>query len=147
MKKTLSLILVCLFIFMLVGCDTGKTYYWEFDKDYTHVTEIKIIIVSSGESLDLNNYKTLKEIKLDYAEEVYDHVTSITMTRYNVSLKSPSGMCILIKFDNGEFDIIARRESKHYKYDENGALVGYNSWLLSKSDDFYSVIEYYLAKD
>lgn len=151
MKKILSLllslILICCLVFALVGCEREKTYYWEFEKDYTHVTEIKIVVSPNGEGFDIDNYKVLKEIHVDSVEEVYDDVTSITMTRYYGSLGSPAGMCLLIKFDNEEFDVIARRESKHYRYDENGTIIGYNSWLSSNSDDFYSVIEKYLALD
>lgn len=145
MKKIFSLIFVCLFLFACVGCESERTYYWEFEKDYTRVAEIKIIVTPYGESFDMDNYKVLKEIDISYAEEIYDDINSITMTRYHGSLISPSGLCVLIKFDNEEFDVIARIESKHYRYDENGTIIGYNSWLTSDSDDFYSVIENYLS--
>ena len=147
MKKTLSLILVCLFIFMLVGCDTGKTYYWEFDKDYTHVTEIKIVVSPNGENFELSTCKVIKEIDASYAAELMDDVEDISMRNHLGSLILPSGLCILFMFDNGEYDVISRIGSSHYKYDKDGMIQGDASWLASDSDDFYNVISYYLALD
>ena len=147
MKKVFLLIFVCLFLFAFVGCESEKTYYWEFEKDYTKVVEMKIIVTPYGESFDIDTYKVIKDIDLSYAAQMYDDVGNITMTQYYGNLASPNKLCILIKFDNGEFDVISCRESKHYRYDENGKLTGYNSWLISDSNDFHSVIAKYLALD
>ena len=145
MKKFILFIVICLCIFALIGCKNEKTYYWEFEQNSSQVAEIKIIVTPNGEHFDTSTYKVVKEIDASYADEMYDDVNSITMTRYHGSLGAPGGLCILINFYNGEFDVISIRESKHYKYDENGNIVGYNSWLASDNDDFYSVITKYIA--
>lgn len=148
MKKILLLFVVtCLCGFALTGCENEKTYHWEFEKNSSQVAEIKIIVTPHGEHFDISTYKIVKEIDISYADEIYDDVNSVTMTRYHGSLGAPGGLCILINFNNGEFDVISHRESKHYKYDENGDIIGYNSWLVSDSDDFYSVITKYIAKE
>lgn len=151
MKKTislvLSLILICCLVFALFGCEREETYYWEFEKDYTHVTEIKIVVSPNGENFELNTCKVIKEIDVSYAAELMDDVEEISMRNHLGSLIVPSGICILFMFDNGEYDVIARVGSSHYKYDEDGRIQGYASWLAADADDFFNVISYYLALD
>lgn len=151
MKKTislvLSLILICCLVFALVGCEREETYYWEFEKDYTHVTEIKIVVSPNGENFELSTCKVIKEIDASYAAELMDDVEDISMRNHLGSLILPSGLCILFMFDNGEYDVISRIGSSHYKYDKDGMIQGDASWLASDSDDFYNVISYYLALD
>lgn len=151
MKKilslVLSLILICCLVFALFGCEREETYYWEFEKDYTHVTEIKIVVSPNGENFELNTCKVIKEIDSSYAAELMDDVEDISMRNHLGSLILPSGLCILFMFDNGEYDVISRIGSSHYKYDKDGMIQGDASWLASDSDDFYNVISYYLALD
>ncbi|MBQ7326919.1 MAG: hypothetical protein IJW93_05545 [Clostridia bacterium] len=151
MKKTislvLSLILICCLVFALFGCEREETYYWEFEKDYTHVTEIKIVVSPNGEKFELNTCKVIKEIDVSYAAELMDDVEDISMRNHLGSLILPSGLCILFMFDNGEYDVISRIGSSHYKYDEDGMIQGYASWLAADADDFFNVISYYLALD
>ena len=103
MKKTislvLSLILICCLVFALAGCEREETYYWEFEKDYTHVTEIKIVVSPNGENFELNTCKVIKEIDVSYAAELMDDVEEISMRNHLGSLIVPSGLCILFMFD------------------------------------------------
>lgn len=134
MKKILLL-----FIFMLsiVGCN-NKIYYWEFNYSYEEVNQIKII-----EIIDESDYKEIQEIDLDLVEEIYNDIINIEMKRYGTNLSSPSGKCILIVFNNGDYDIISKKESKHFKYD-NGEMLGINSWLCCEESEFENLINKYL---
>lgn len=151
MKKilslVLSLILICCLVFALAGCEREETYYWEFEKDYTHVTEIKIVVSPNGENFELNTCKVIKEIDVSYAAELMDDVEEISMRNHLGSLIVPSGLCILFMFDNGEYDVISRIGSSHCTYDEDGIIQERSTWLSADSDDFYNVITYYLALD
>lgn len=147
MKKTLSLILMCCLALVLFGCQSEKTYYWKFEKDVSRVTEIKIVVSPNGENFELNTCKVIKEIDVSYAAELMDDVEEISMRNHLGSLIVPSGLCILFMFDNGEYDVIARVGSSHYKYDEDGKIQEYTSWFSADADDFYNVITYYLALD
>ena len=53
----------------------------------------------------------------------------------------------MIKFKNGDFDLIASRESKHYQYREDGTYDAYSSWLVSNRDEFYPIITKYISID
>ena len=147
MKKIISLILICLLVFVLFGCESEKTYRWEFENDYTHVTEIKVVVPPSGESFDINTCKIIKEINLLYASELMDHIEWMTMRLQEDNLSEPSQLCILIMFDNGEYDVISKVAPTHYKYDENGIIQGYSSGFVVDSDHFFSIISYCFCLD
>ena len=147
MKKIVSLILLCIFALMLSGCGNEKIYHWEFEKESSRVTEIQIIVTPNNERFDINTYKILKEIDLSYADEMYDDVGSITMTRQHGGMRSLGGLSILIKFDNGEYDVISNIGASHYKYDKNSQMVRYPAWLTADVDEFLGVISKYLALD
>jgi len=151
MKKILSLlislILICCLVFALFGCEREETYYWEFEKDYTQVTEIKIVVPPNGEIFELKTCKVIKEIDVSYAAELMEDVEGISMKDHSGSLITPRKLSVLIMFDNGEYDVISRIGSSHYKYDKDGMIQGYASWLAADADDFFNVISYYLALD
>ena len=65
------------------------------------------------------------------------------MKRYGPNLSSPSGKCFLIVFENGEYDIISQKESKHFKYNDEDILA-YNSWLYCNENEFNELINKYL---
>ena len=147
MKKITSIILVLVCIFLFVGCTEPEVYYWEFEKDFSEISEMKIIVTPYGERFQNDTYNVVKEIDLSYASELYKDVTSISMTKYTGSLGTPTGLCIMIKFKNGDFDLIASRESKHYQYREDGTYDAYSSWLVSNRDEFYPIITKYISID
>lgn len=147
MKKILSLTLLCCFVFVLFGCESEETHRWEFEKDHTHITEIKIVVPPIGESFDINTCKVIKKIDISYAAELMEDIEQITMRLHGGSLITPRKLCILIMFDNGEYDVIARVGSSHYRYDENEKIQEYTSWLSADPDDLFNVISYYLALD
>ena len=146
MKKTISLILICIFIFVLCGCD-NQIYHWEFGQDYTHITAIQIITTPNSERFDKSTYIVLKDIDSSYFSEFIEDTKQIRMTRHGPNYVSPSGLGILFLFDNGECDVIAYRGASHYKYDENSKIQEYSEWLDANPDDLLGVISKYLALD
>ena len=136
MKKIFLLII---FILTLVGCD-NNVYYWKFNYQYEEVNKICII-----ETISEFKYHVVQEIDLTLSEEIYNDVMSIEMKRYGPNLYSPSGKCILIVFNNGEYDIISQIESKHYKY-KGENIFAYNSWLYCDENEFNELINKYLNK-
>lgn len=135
MKK---IFLLLIFMLLLVGCN-NTIYHWEFNYSYQEVNQIMII-----EIIDDLDYKEIQEIDLFLAEELYNDIMNIEMKRYGTNLSSLSGKCFLIVFENGEYDIISKTESKHYKYN-NGEILGYNSWLYCDENEFNELINKYLS--
>lgn len=134
--KKISLLLILGFVLCLFGCQ-GKIYHWKFDYDYTQINEIKIIDV-----IDEFEYKEIREINIDLAQEIYDAIKEMKMKRYGTNLSTPSGFSFLIVFSTGEYDIISKKESKHYKYKDSDILA-HNSWLCCDEREFESLINKY----
>ena len=133
MKKIICLLM---FVITLVGCQ--KIHYWDFHYDYERISEIKIV-----EAISETEYREVKKIDLSFAREIYMDISNIKMKRYGTNLSSPFGKCFLIVFDNGEYDIIAQKEPKHFRYDGE-YLLGHNSWLCCEEKDFNALINKYL---
>ena len=134
MKKIFLMLIVLLLL--LVGCN--EIYHWEFNYSYEEVAQIKIV-----EMIDDLDYREIQEIDLSLYEEIYNDIMNIEMKRYGVNLSSPTGKCFLIVFENGEYDIISQKESKHFKY--NGEeILAYNSWLYCNENEFNELINKYL---
>ena len=134
MKKIIIILVLSVFLF---GCDK-KVYHWEFNYSYEEISQLKIV-----EIIDELNYREVQQIDLSLAAEVYDDIMNIEMKRYGTNLSSPYGLCFLIVFENGDYDIISQRESKHFKYSDEDIL-GYNSWLYCNEIEFDELINKYL---
>ena len=135
MKK---IFLLLLFMFSLISCE-NDTYNWEFNYEYEQITEIKII-----EIIDELEYRELQVIESASAKEIYEDITNIKMMRYGPNLSSPYGMCFMIVFSDGNYDIISQQESKHYIY-TGGKIESYNSWLYCDENEFNALIDKYLT--
>ena len=146
MKKIVSLILICIFIFVLCGCD-NQIYHWEFGQDYTHITAIQIIATPNGETFDISTYMVIKDIDSSYFSEFIEDTKQIRMTSRGPNYVSPSGLGILFLFDNGECDFITYRAASHFKYDENSKFQEYPAHRTANPDDLLGVISKYLALD
>ncbi len=137
MKKVFcSIVLLVSMILALSGCN-NRTYYWNFEYDAERIKEIKIV-----EAQDEFNYVVVKEIDSECIHELYTEIKNLEMKRYGSNLSAPYGMCFLILFDNGEYDIIAKKESKHFKYC-NGEITAYNSWLYCDKNQFNALMGKY----
>ena len=138
MKKIFLMLIVLL---LLVGCN--EIYHWEFNYSYEEVDQIKIIEMIDDLHIDDLHYREIQEIDLSLYEEIYNDIMNIEMKRYGLNLSSPTGKCFLIVFENGEYDIISQKESKHFKFDGDDILA-YNSWLYCNENEFNELINKYL---
>ena len=138
MKKIFAVFFSLLLIAFSYGCEKS-IQYWIFEQESSNIVEISIVEVDP-ESV---NYDTLENIDIVYADDICEKISSIPMERYGTNLKTQHGTGILILFQNGEYDLITMSEPKHYRYDENMKLQGYNSWLkCCNADDFNNLINY-----
>ena len=124
----------------LVGCD-NEIYHWEFEQGYEKVAKIQIVEFRDPQS----GFVIVKELDIGLVETLYRDIQSLEMERYGTNLSSPSGYCFVIKYENGNYDIIAKKESKHVKYNDEGKPVEYNSWLCCVDEEqFDKLIDKYL---
>lgn len=156
MKKILTVFL-CATMLFLSGCnDTDIIYYpwdiwnnfwnkvhhWEFEQDYTEVKAIKIIEYPNGIS---HECIVLKELDVAIANELFKDIEAIDMKKYGPNLWDINGVCILIIFNNDNYDIIAQREPEHFRYSsKHGDIVGDISWLKCDKEQFEALINKYL---
>ena len=150
MKKIMSLVLICLFTFALFSCEVDeskKTYRWGSEKDYTQVTEIKVVIPTDIENFDINTCKVIKEIDLSFAYDLMDLVDYMEMRRQEDITNEPYQLCLFFMFDNGEYDVISKVAPSRYKYDENGIIQRYSTDLVVDSGNFFGIISYCLCFD
>lgn len=139
MKKICLLLAIIIVLFS--GCDSS-VYNWKFDYDIEQIKEIKIIEISNFYE---HEYSVVKDISYEQFSQICDDIMNIEMKKYGVNLSHPTGYCILIIFDNDEYDIIASKESKRFRY-QDGEIVAYNTWLDSDDSQFKKIIHKYLGK-
>lgn len=139
-KILLTVMIGIVLISMLTSCD-NTVYYWEFEQDCNAVTAIQIIDTEDGYVYDV-----VKELDLTLVEDLYDDINKLEMEKYGTNLDTPHGYCFLIAFENGDYDVISKTESKHFKYDQNSErMQGYNSWLrCTDTEVFDELINQYL---
>lgn len=138
MKKSCLAVLIVI-VLLSAGCIDNSIYYWDFAYDVDDVKAIKLIDASGDFT-----YSIIKEIDITLADELYADVMSLEMERYGTNLSHPYGICFLIVFDGGEYDIISQKESKHYRYDGN-RITAYNSWLCCNDIEFNALVDKYLT--
>ena len=140
--------LIVIFVLAISMCEK-KTYYWDFEYEADDIKEIKIV-----EAVGYLEFSVIKEIKIEYANELYSEIASLEMKRYGTNLSQPFDKCFLIVFEDGNYDIISKIEPKHYRYNygkykyyEYDELVPYNSWLKCRDyDQFDALINKYLEE-
>ena len=143
MKKFSILLLIVLLTFS--SCEK-KPQYWEFEKEVSEVTEIKIVDLSlTNDHYNYENYVVIKQLDITMVDQLYNDIENLEMKKYGTNLKTPRGKCFMIVFSNGEFDLISAVESKHFKYDDkDGSLQSYISWLKCNEEQFNDLINKYL---
>ncbi|MBR3680385.1 MAG: hypothetical protein IKL79_00095 [Clostridia bacterium] len=138
MKKTLCIIII-LTCFFIVRCDS-KTYHWSFYQSQSEIINLSII--------DANNpfeFTTLKEISMSLKNTLISDIEKLEYKKYGPNLHTTHGVCILIEFKNGEYDIISHYEPMHVMWDsESGNLDAKISWLKCDKKQFDALIDKYM---
>lgn len=146
-NSVLLLVIIILLTFGLTGClMSNKVYeYWEFDYDVKDIQYIQIVEITEEFN---SSYRVIKEIESSKTQEVCDDVTALSMYTFALSMESPIepyGICILIMYNTGEYDIIADSGSKKYRYDEKTGLIeNPTSWRYCEDEEFEALIDKYL---
>ena len=148
MKKYLSLAVILMVMLSLTGCSLSKKVYehWEFDYAVEEIQEIKIVEIT--QEFNKPPYKVVKELDSSIINEICDDIKELTMYRFAVPIGSPmepSGTCVWIIYNSGEYDLISLAGSSKYRYDsETGELLGHTSWLYSTETEFEAILNKYL---
>ena len=139
-------LLYILLISLITFFAASETKHWEFDKDCSEVTEIKIVDLDTAENYyDHENYVVIKELDIGLIEDLCYDIENFEMHGYGPNLASPYGKCFFIGYSNGEFDLISAKEPKRFRYsDEYGEILAYNSWMSSDESEFEALINKYL---
>ena len=122
---------------LFAGCER-KVYYWKIAYDLDRVTSIQIVDAASG-----TNYEVIKVLDAELIAEAYYDIEHLEMERYGPNLKATRGICLVVTFDTGEYDIIAKNEPQHFIY-EGDELHSYITWLWCDQDDFDKLVEKYM---
>ena len=127
MKKTNILIICCLIILLLTGCDPG-IYYFDSDELLEEVTKIelvecvnenpKMITVSDGSvpKFDVNSIKLIVELSNDKVDDFIADLSTIRFHHENESVDSPTGYAVLIYNDKDEIIVISCTILNNYGY-------------------------------
>lgn len=148
MKKYMSLAVILMLMLSLTGCSLSKKVYehWEFDYAVEEIQEVKIVEIT--QEFNKPPYKVVKELDSNKINEICDDIKELTMYRFAVPIGSPmepSGTCVWIIYNSGEYDLISLAGSSKYRYDsETGELLGHTSWLYSTETEFEAILNKYL---
>ena len=142
MKKTLCVIcLIC--ILLLGGCD-NQIYHWQFQQDRSEIDSLYVVKAENP-----YNYEVITEIPFEKRNELLDDIENLEYKRYGWNLHTTCGMCFVVKYQNGEYDIISWWEPMNLIWEEsrdassNKNLVAVISWLKCDEKQFNQLIEKY----
>ena len=124
MKKFWWILIFCLSVYIIlpVGFITyailsvklDKTVYcWEFNQEISQINNLYIVDATNSE-----DYYIIKEISLDKSLEFIEDITSLEYKKYGWNLHTINGLCFVVMFKNGEYDIISDHEPMHVTWQE-----------------------------
>ena len=143
--KIMRNIICIVLILLLTGCySDSNVYHWEI---YQVQSQIKGIYIVDAESP--SKYEIINEISLEKSEELIKDIKKLDYKTYGRKRHTTSGMCFVIQFQNGEYDIISYHEPMHVvwqgpnkDYPEK-ELKPRRSWLKCSKKEFDTLIEKY----
>jgi len=145
MKKTITVLCIALFSLFISGCD-DTIYHWEFQYDYTEVVGISIIEANGPTNNEgPMEYDVLAQLDLSVAEVLMKDIENIEYKKVAFNPADITGLCFLIEFDNGSYDIISFVEPMHFIYTaDNDKINGYFSYFECDKEFFDAIINKYL---
>ena len=134
--------IIAIAVFMFIPHSCYKTvYYWEFEYDYSQVAEISIV-----EANGPRNYEVFKNLDLTLSKELMEKIEAIEFKKYGSNPYTVSGLCFLIEYQNGDYDIISHKEPMHCKLID-GEIEACFSWYRCDEESFNELINEYVDKE
>ena len=141
--KRIIIIMCIISVLLLTGCDSN-TYHWEFYQEQSQIVGLYIVDAENP-----NEYEIIQEIPLERSQELINDIKSLDYKTYGWNLHNTHGLCFVIQFQNGEYDIISYYEPMHVvwrgpnKDHPQKELSGTISWLKCDKKEFDILIEKY----
>ncbi|MBQ9731370.1 MAG: hypothetical protein IJV94_04640 [Bacilli bacterium] len=143
-KKLLSSIILVFCILFCASCDPSTYYY---DKDYLteNIQEIRLIDYTNEDrnhfltwtldqsnklkDFNLENIEILSTLEVDKHDSFIESLCSFDILYKYYAYDSPKGICVMIVYKNGNFDIINCEKDRFAgyigTYDSNGNVVDF----------------------
>ena len=140
-KTLLYLTIIAVLSFLLIGC--SGTYHWVFQYDLSQVEKVSIAYVTNPYQIDeLNIIYVLPSEK---EVEILKDILEIEYIKCGPSLPSPYGFCIVIEYDNKNYDLIVPMGPAHLCLDEKTEKYSCHSFFynMENHDIFYEMIDKY----
>ena len=83
-----------------------------------------------------------KKLDTDRLVFLWEEVEKLSFTRMDTAIALPAGECVLLRFENGEFDVLAGEFTKASP-EKNEAPPLCRSWLLCPPDDLERIKKYF----
>lgn len=130
MIKLKSFILLLTFVYILIGC--SNNYKYNYSDLEINVKSIEIIEIKNSQ---LVSYETIEIIESDKTLDFLKDFSNIEFIRVYGDPVGLTDECILLRYDNGDFEIIG----KYYisKYSKDNELIGWKNYYANeqKFDD------------
>lgn len=139
MKKIIVILFLLIGFLVIGGCQKTEIHTWEFKYDSSQVDYVQLVRFDQGSAEEV-----VVEIEHSLIETMMNDLEALEM-RQNGDAVVHHGMCIIIMFNSGEYDIISQNNPKHYVND-SGLLPGHAhaTYLKCDKDAFKSLIQKYL---
>ena len=141
-KVLFNIVLILLSLFC-VGCDS-EVCHWVFNQEKTQIEAIYIVEAESP-----YQYEIIRELSPISYDIFMDDIKNLEYKRYRYNLHTTNGLCFVVMYKNGEYDIISYYEPQHVVVvginEESGSrrYDGKISWLKCEKSIFDSLIDKY----
>lgn len=143
MRKLIFISMCIAICLTIVACTfDDSTYYWTFEQPAEEIETVQIVNITQN----YYTYDVVSELDKSHFDSLINEIQSLEMHKYGLNPSIADGKCFLIKFKNGDYDIVTFREPQHFYYDEDGTLTNAISWLKCKEpEEFDKLINKYLS--
>ena len=143
-KKVFTVGLFLLLLFTLTSCDPGTIHY-DYDELVNNVVEITLIDYDNPDRIgfeswvpdhssdikpfDFDKMTVLKTLPIEDYKQFLNVLTKAEILQEYYTYDGPNGLCIMLKYENGDFDIINSDINSYVgfiaNFSPNGELIHY----------------------
>ena len=136
----ISVIASIIFLVITVTINSKKRYHWELHQDMCNIANIYIVEADNEEE-----FKIKKSISLEKKDELLKDITSIDYKKIlAMDPGHPSGLCFVIEYVNGNYEIISKRYPKYCEV-EDGIVINYTMhFYICEEEDFLEIVNKYM---